>query len=278
MAIYQTILERRYSQAAALFFLCLIALRLIGGKMLYELCGQPMLSAEYSYSFWALLSTGIPKFIITNLWACILLDVLIVLLPLALMADPSRKRIWTLATLVIFFIHTVTGEVFSCAHSKSVVVLFLVLLPLLFEGRRFLVMADFAKYFGISILLTAAFYKVVNGALLTPNNFVHVLINKHSDLAITYPESLLYQIAQFIIHHPGLAESLFILLFVTQVSFSLSIFTRRFDRWMIVPLAAFSITTYLFMGIYNYDILMLSIPLWFSGDIGRQYDAKLPSS
>jgi len=199
------------------------------------------------------------------------MDIAVVLLPMGLVLSRSHTRTWTALSLMVFFLHTVTGEVYSCAHSKSVVLVFLALMPLLFQDRKFLLMVDFAKYFGIGVLLSAAYYKVVNGALLTPDNYLHVLINKHADLAVVYPESSIYQLSQHIIAHPTWADVLFKMLFVTQLTFALSLFSRRFDKLLILPLAAFSITTYLFMGIYNFDILILFAPLWFSRDIGELY-------
>jgi hypothetical protein len=271
MGLYQISTEHRYKQAVGLYFLLLLALRFFGGKFLTDLYGQPMISSEYSYTFWAVLYTGIPKYIISHYPIALLMDIAVVLLPMGLVLSRSHIRTWTALSLLVFFLHTVTGEVYSCAHSKSVVLVFLVLLPLLFQDRKFLLMVDFAKYFGIGVLLSAAYYKVVNGALLTPDNYLHVLINKHADLAVVYPESFIYQLAQHIIAHPVWADVLFKMLFVTQLTFALSLFSRRFDKLLILPLAAFSITTYIFMGIYNFDILILFAPLWFSWDIGELY-------
>lgn len=271
MGLYQISTEHRYKQVVGLYFLLLLTLRFFGGKFLTELHNQPMISSEYSYTFWAILYTGIPKYITAHYSLALLMDIAVVAFPIGLLLSRNHISTWTALSLVCFLLHTVTGEVYSCAHSKSVVLVFLALLPLLFQDRKFLLMVDFAKYFGISILLSAAYYKVVNGALLTPDNYLHVLINKHADLAVIYPESFIYQLSQYIIAHPTWADILFKMLFITQLTFAVGLFTRCFDRLLILPLAAFSITTYLFMGIYNFDILILLAPLWFSRDVGKLY-------
>lgn len=261
-------LRRKYGLAALIYFAAVILIRIIGGKTLSNFCGQPIFAPEYSYIYWALLSTGWPAAIISSPFLCFLTDALTLLLPFVAIFSHKRRELWVGAALIVFFIQTVTVEVYSVSHSKSVVALYLVLLPLLLPERKFLLMADFARYGGLSIILQAVYWKFVNGGLLVKGNYLIQLINQYTDRAILNPDHYLYQISLFIIARPALSDLLYKMLFLTQAIFILSFFTRRFDKVLILFLFAFSLTTWLFMGIYNFDIFIVSVPLWFSGAIG----------
>lgn len=272
MGIYQEEVRFNYHRIAVGYFLLLLAMRFFGGKFLMDFYGQPLKTIELSYVYWAVLYSEIPAWIMQNRWSCLLIDGLTLLLPILSLLSKKNARTWLGWALLVFFVQTVTVEVYSNSHSKSVVCIFMVLIPLLLEDKKFLLLADFAKYFGVSILLSAAYYKVVNGALLAPDNYIHVLINKHSNFALLSPESFKYQMSLFIIERPWLANGLFKVLFATQLLFFAGFITRKWDKWLIIPLAGFSTTTLIFMHIYNFDILIFAVPLWFSKDIAALYD------
>jgi hypothetical protein len=68
---------------------------------------------------------------------------------------------------------------------------------------------------------------------------------------------------------PQLAQFLFWVLFFVQLSFVIGIFTKKADRFLVLLLVSFAITTYIFMRIYNFDIVILAIPLWMASQIVR---------
>jgi hypothetical protein len=257
----------RYENVTFILLLFLLLVRLAGGKYLIDFEGQPLKAIENSYSYWLSLLLFFPHYIINNTWACYFVDITTTILPVIAIFSTSNRRFFTGSFLIFLFVQTVTVEIFSCSHSKSVICLFLVTIPLIFEDTAFIILSRFSRYFGASIFISAAYYKYVNGALLTHGNFSITLVNQYSDRAILNPSHWLYQIAQVVINNPDLGDFFFTLLFISQFVFLLTFVTIKFDKLLLIPLISFAFLTYLFMGIYNLDILMIGIPLWFSSQI-----------
>lgn len=269
---YQTdSIYSRYSKAVFIYLLFVIGIRFFGGKFLTDFHGQPLMDIGDSYFYWISLATGIPHFIINNYIVCILVDVLTVLFPFLYLFSKKYKKWWLSLFVIFFWIQTSTVEIFSCSHSKSVVCLFLAILPIFFSGKKFLLMVDFARYAGAFFLVSAAYFKYVNGALVKKGNYSIVLVNQYYDRAIMNPDHFLFQIASFIIDRPWLGDVLFRALFLSQVIFIVTFFTRKFDKILIVSLFSFSVLTYVFMGIYNLDILIMAIPLYYSIVVKNAY-------
>ena len=266
-------LRIKYAKWALVYFSFVVFLRFLGGKYMYNFVGQPVVSPDFDYLFWLILATKLPQTLIASPLLSGIMDGLIILLPiLCLIFIKNRALIGV--TLFIFFIHTITTEMYSVSHSKTVVCIFLVLIPAVFSNKTFLLLADFGRYFGASILVSAAYWKYHNGALFTKYNYVSELINQYTDFGILYPSKYLYKISLFLVNHPPLADFLFKILFITQALFILTFITRKFDKLLIIPLVGFSITTWIFMGIYNMDITILFVPFWFSMTINQAYSLK----
>ena len=264
-------LRDKYVRVALVYFVFVLILRLIGGKYVTNFVGQPMVDFGFDYIWWVVLLTRIPDQIISSYFYSLVLDISIFILPI--LSFIYIKKRWLLGlTLAVFLLQVITVEVYTVSHSKSVICLFLVLIPGLFKNKNFLLMADFAKYYGASVLVSASTWKILNGAAFTKQHYVTQLINQYTDRAIMNPNHYLYQISLYLVNHPVLADILFKILVVTQLGFIVTYFTRKFDRLLILLLFGFSLTTWIFMGIYNFDIFILFVPLWFSLAINEEYN------
>ncbi len=240
------------------YFLLLMIYRIYSSAMLVYAHGQPIRTPDLDYTFWLSHLIGFPDMIIQHYWLCFLIDVGVIGCSVFALFNKRKRTAWVAALLVLFFLQRITLESFSASHTKSIVCIFVALFPLCFKSEvRFGLMQEAARYFLLYILLFSAWNKWANGALLTAGNFVNVLINQHSDLAIYAPQHICYQTAQWLITHPGFANAAYWLLFLTQASFIIGVFTRRADQWLFIALIAFAITTYLVMRIYNFDLLVL---------------------
>lgn len=263
-------LQEKYSKAVFIYLLIVIGIRFLGGKFLVDFHDQPIRYIDENYLYWLSLLSYFPNYIIHHYWTCVLIDVLVVNLPIICLISTKYRKIWTALFIVIFWVQTSTVEIYSCSHSKSVLCLFLVLMPILFSKNKFLLMVDFVRYAGAFILLSAAYFKYVNGALLKNGNYSIALVNQYFDRAIMNPDHFLYQLASYIIDRPWLGDILFRMLFLSQLLFLLTFFTRKFDKILVINLFAFSALTYVFMGIYNFDIFIIAIPLYFSIQVKNQ--------
>lgn len=223
-----------------------------------------MKGPDADYTFWLSHCIGFPHYIIQHFWACLLVDISVVVLSITCFVSDKYRNIFCILLILFFFIQRITIETYSCSHSKSMSTVFIALLPFCFrKNKNFNLVAEFARYFLIYILVASAFYKFYNGALLEPTNFATVLINQHSDLAILNPTHISYRVASVLIAHPILAAISFILLFITQAIFIIGLFTKKYDGILFICLMSFAVTTYFIMRIYNFDIILLGLFLLY---------------
>lgn len=262
-------LHKKYGSGIFIYILLLLALRFFGGKFLIDFYGQPLKAIEESYFYWLSLLAYYPHYIIHHYWACVFIDGIVTILPILFFFFPKKRKWIALLFLLFFWIQTSTVEIFSVSHSKGVLCVFIAILPILFSGNKFLLLTDFVRYSGAFILNFAAYLKFENGALLQKGNYSVTLINQYYDYAILQPEHILYRIAFFIIHQPMLGDILYKALWICQVSFAITYFTRKFDKLLIINLFLFSSLTYVFMGIVNFDIFIIAIPLYFSIEVKK---------
>lgn len=240
------------------YFLVLLVFRIYSSAMLVFAHGQTFHSPDLDYTFWFSHLLGFPDVIIRHYWLCLLVDTGVAGAAVMALFDKKNRAVWMATLMLFFFIQRITLESFSASHTKSIACIFVALFPLCFrKEERFALMMEGARYFLLFILLISAWNKWANGALLSEGNFVNMLINQHSDLAVYAPQHISYRIAQWLTETPLFADIAYWLLFVTQASFIIGVFTRRADQWLFIALIAFAITTYLVMRIYNFDLLVL---------------------
>lgn len=258
-------IRAKYTLYVSIYFVLILIYRFIGGKYLFAFAGQPMKGPELDNFYWLAMATGIPHFVITHPVVCLVLDISVIMLALLLVFRFSKAVLFLL--LGLFLVQTITVEIFTCAHSKSFLCIYLALIPCFFSNKIFSLLIEFARYFLIFVLVSAAYFKFKNGGLLTSDHFATVLTNQHMELAIMNPEHWIYKINHFLMLRPELAQFLFWVLFFVQLSYIVGVFTKKFDKILVLLLLSFAVTTYIFMRIYNFDIVILAFPLLMAAEI-----------
>lgn len=246
---------------AGLIFLLMY--RWYSGRILMDLALSPVIEPEVDNTFWIVLASGIPEIIIQNPTLCIIIDVLLLALACLGYVRSDRVKV-TWYFLVLFFIQTITIEAYSSSHSKTVVCIFLTLLPFGFREQKWLRMWEFARYYLAFVMASSAISKLYYGGLSTSGQMTEILRNQHADIQLLNPDSIHTRLIQFLISVPGFANSLYILAFLCQLAFLLAFTTRKFDKILSVLLIGFVFGTYLLMRINNLDLLLMVLPLWFS--------------
>lgn len=257
------------------YFLLLLVYRFHSDTFLVYAYGQPMKGPEMDYAFWLSLCSGFPHYIIRHYWACLLVDLAVIIFSFACFISEKNNYRFSILLILFFFLQRITIETYACSHSKSMSAVFIALLPFCFkDDKNFRLMAEFARYFLVYILITSAFYKFHNGALLDPTNFAVTLINQHSDLATLNPTHICYRIATRLIAHPMLAGISYVFLFLTQAVFITGVFTKKYDRVLFIFLVVFAVMTYFIMRIYNLDITILGLYLLYFPAVNNQSKNK----
>lgn len=261
---YQTMPKDKYAKLVFGCFAILMLYRLHATQYLSFLYNQPLKDPAIDYTFWLSYCLYFPHFIITHFWACLLIDIGVVVFLIACFFSNKNRHIFAILLLIFFFVQRITLDAYTCFHVKSTSCLFIAFLPFCFkDDEKFDLMVEFGRYLLIYILLSAAYHKFTNGGFLSENNFARQLVNQHVDLATLNPTHITYRIAQYLIAHPTIADVLYKMLFFSQAIFIVGIFTKRFDKFLFIFLFAFAVNTYLLMRIYNYDIALLGLCLFY---------------
>ena len=253
-------------RAARLTFsilLLLLAYRWYAGRFTFELAGAPIMNPELDNTFWAILATGIPAWIVSIEALCIVLDIMVVAMALWAYTQPFDRRP-LISFLILFLMQTLINEAYTSQHSKTVVCIYIALLPFLFNGGIWLRLWEFARYYLGFIMVSSAFFKLMNGGLLQPDHFTYTLVYQHADILTMQAPEWQSALISWLIQHPALNHILFWILFVVQLSFAVVFFSKRFDRLLVIVLLAFCCMSYILMRIYNFDLIILAAPLWYS--------------
>jgi hypothetical protein len=259
-----------YEKSVLLIFFFLYIIRLFSGRYLYSIAYQPMKAPELDYTFWFFLLTKIPQFLIGHPYFSLVIDISILLLIIYLFISNKFNLILKCLLLILFFIQHITVETYSCMHSKSGVLIFIALIPMFFKNEDEKLMIEFVRYFVIFILVSAAYHKIHNHAIFTLNHFQYVMYEQHVDLQVLNPNHLTYKIATILRSNVYYAYIAFMMLFVTQISFVVGIFTKKYDNKLIFLLIMFVFMTYLVMRIQIVDMLMAIPAFYFSNKIVTQ--------
>lgn len=238
---------------------------------------SPIVEPEVDNTFWALLATGIPEIIIQSPTLCIIIDLLTVI-SAGLCYIRLDKRYSTWAFLLFFFVQTITVEAYTNSHSKTAVCIMITVLPFAFKEEIWLRLWEFARYYLGFVMVSSAFSKIYYGGLTTTDQMKNILAQQHVDLFTLAPESLHTKFLQWILHNDFIANSLYYLGFITQLSFILVFVTKKYDKILALLLILFVLNTYSLMRIYNMDLLTMIFPLWFSVVYYHQISQKRYSS
>lgn len=246
--------------------LLLLAFRWYAGRFTFELAGAPIMNPELDNTFWAILATGIPAWIVSNEALCMVLDIMVVAIALWAYRQPFDRRP-LISFIVLFFIQTIINEAYTSQHSKTVVCIYIGLIPFLYKGGIWLRLWEFSRYYLGFVMVVSAYFKFVNGGLLQSDHFTYTLVHQHADILTMQSSGWQSTFIHWLIQQKALNNILFWILFFVQLSFAVLFFTKRFDRFLVLMLFTFCCMSYILMRIYNFDLIILAAPLWYSSVI-----------
>ena len=224
------------------------------GHFLFQLDGPVFKITGIDNTYWLFCILRIPQFVIQH---AILLDGLLIIL---FATSVYTKNKWLFRILFItVIIHVITFNVYAGVHTKSCVFLPLILLPFCFPKNEEL-LKDGLRYYLLFVFVSAAMYKIANGGLFHTHQFVHILENQHTDLAILHPTHFTYIISIWLIKHPVIADCLWYLFTLLEFNFIVGFFTKKQDTILAFILILIIVNTYILMRISLFDFLLF-LPL-----------------
>ncbi len=244
----------------------LIGMKMYWGKCLYVLVGQNIPTQGLDNTLWLFHFTGLSTFLVSNIYIAYCID--FVLISSFLLFIFYQNRGYAAFVLAIYLLHTFTYQIFSGHFHKLDVIIALILFGGVWQDKQRQLVWEGIRYFLLFVMVSSAFYKLYNGALIFPSHFSNVLMSQHADIGILHSFGITTYIAKILIAYPYLGWAIFAMLFLLQTIFVIGFFTKKYDPYLFGLVLLFVVLDYIIMRIWAWDMLLAAYPLilpyWYS--------------
>jgi len=209
---------------------------------------EPVLIAPGSdNTFWLAHLLHIPQ-LLSKHWPALIFDMLLTTSCLICIILPmSRSVTWITVTGVwILFI------CYSSAAGKPYAQIGYLLAPLpflAFKENRFDLLWNLFRYWVCLLYFSGGLYKLYYGGFFYGDNMSQIIWQANADWFVFHNTGTSFEIKNYFIQHPGFAQRFYRLATVTDLLMIAGLFTKRFDRWLLVALIAFHVANFMLLGI-----------------------------
>lgn len=208
-----------------------------------QLSGAPLVFPESDNSFWLYLVSGVHDALLHHPTIGTAFDVLITTSCLICILVPEQRWFTWITVIGIWIIYlcfcTVAGKHYAQIGFLLMPVAFLASSP-----ARFSLTWDMVRYWICILYGTAGLYKIYYGGFAASDNLSPILMQMNADWFYLHPTGAQASVLRFLIDHPTLAQSFYRLTVVIDLLAFVGLFTRKFDRWILVGLVAFHLANW----------------------------------
>lgn len=244
-------------------FLAFLVVRFFDQLFLFQVSTNPIRSPRVDLIVWITHYIGIPD-IISNSYFSLFIDLLIVLLPIIILYRLySGLKIHKLAAVlsVLFAFYILIIYCFPTLSIRKY--LGLVLIPIAFiftSEKRYYHYLELMRYYLLFVFTSASLWKLVRGVAWDPTHMQLSLKAQHIDNFINWPDHFITRLISSFVDNPTLCTLIFIAATLSQFSFIIGFFTKKYDRLLAILLVIFIISDYLVMRIEYWEFIVF-LPL-----------------
>ncbi len=239
--------------------LCSLTYRYFAHALPHQL-ENPVFQHPYvDLTYWAMLLSGLPKFIVSHDLVAIFFDVGLLASTIAALLL-KNKRFWALTFSAFYFVFFIISNNFGLHHTHCITAPIFIAIPFWFKDKRNFALAwEGIRYYTLFIYSSAFFWKLFRGSLFDRDQAQILFMNENVGYMSMHPESPLTHLIQSLIQNPGIAHALLLVAAFLQAAFIIGFFTKKFDIWFFVLPFAFHLSTFLFMEVMFFEILVLNV-------------------
>ena len=228
----------------------------------------------------ALLATGIADGITSSPVFCLVLDGLFFLLPFFLVAAVRRESRFTTTIAILSVLYNMAyAYLFSIFTFVSIEVFTgWLFVPLVFASAKLRTnyyLLHCIRLIFLVIFFSTALWKIRSGGLFNTEQLSAVLLRQHASLLVSDPSSWFSRVLVFIIGHPAISYTLYLLAFALEFIFIVGFFTRRFDKFLIACFIGFIVFDYFLMEI-NYFPWAPFLGVLYYSRFAEPLDIRMP--
>ena len=224
--------------------------------MLHQLQSPVLKLLEADNTYWLLHYFSIPQMLITHSTVTTIFDGTLLLLPIGMIIYPSNK-LFPVITWIFWGIYFITFGSYFNHHGHSLIGVFFILPPFFIKKSLFHLSWQGVRYYTCFIYLSAAIWKIARGTAFELTHIQEVLISQNASQLLLIPDALISQLTTIVINYPDLAFIISMAVAISQLSFGIGFFTRKYDFYLIILGLLFHTATYLFMDILFFELCIL---------------------
>ena len=216
-----------------------------------------------------LMLSNVQHYLINGRWLRITFDLLYYLLPILLTIVFIKKIRGRSIVAYITCTFTIIYSLFFSSFTYISMEGYLgwILFPLIFSA---LTVISFYYYMHairiifILIFVSAAILKIKSGAVFNIEQMSGILLMQHNNYLVSNPNNWFSKFVYFLVQHKAIAQSLFLLGTIAEMSFILGLFTFKFDRLLIIIFCLFLVFDYFLMQINYFTWMVFMSCFYFS--------------
>jgi len=245
------------------FALVVLAYRFFTNTFLSQIASPPppLVFPSIDNTYWLLLLSKIPQFVIGNSFVLTVFDISLIGLPLLIFIYPA-KRIFYMLFSIFITLYFLIFNLYAGHHFHSLVGLILMSLPFATKSaNRFILLWKAIRYYLLFIFASAAMWKIWRGTAFDFNQLHNILQHQHAQLLFDNADGWHANFIRWLLLHPSVCFALLLTAVLTQLSFFVGFFTQRFDCVLLLLLCVFVVFNYIVMNIVSAELLVLGFTL-----------------
>jgi hypothetical protein len=254
------------NKAARLTFgssLIILLYRYLTHSLIHQLQQPVLFDSEFDYVYWLYQFSRFPTFIVQSKLGAYVFDLVLFLSSAYCFFTQARNRLSVIVCACSWFLYGLSYNAFVYHHSYAIVGM--MLLPFAFfvrDQKNFLLVWEAARYFCLYIYVDAFFFKTVIGRdfFYFPSGAEFIKTNQ-SAYMLQNPETHLTAFYAFLLSHPGLSYTGFVIMVLLQGSMAIGFFTKKLDRYLFFVPILFHLINYLIIDVFFFELLVLNITL-----------------
>ncbi len=243
------------------FAMIWVAYRFWGHALFSQLAEPVLVYPSIDNTFWLFHGLNIPAFFTQHQFIATIFDLLLFFFPILFIKTQYKWH--AVAFSILMAIYNIVFATYSAHHFHSLMGLIIVSITFWTADEvRHQRLWEGARYYFLFVMVSAALWKLFRGAAFQPDQMVNILKAQHAQYFAEHGPSGLTSFYQYLIQNNTIAQSVYWLAIVLELTFLIGFFTKKWDKPLLLFFFAFIITNYFVMGIFSFELSVFGILLW----------------
>lgn len=216
-----------------------------------------------------LMLSNLQHALLSNRWLRVAFDVIYLLLPVILtgatLLNFKAKKVLAFTTIGITTVYAIFFS--SVSYISMQGYMSWILIPLILSSttiKGFYYYLHVVRIIFILMFVAAAVQKLFSGAIFNTDQMSGILLKQHAVYLVSNAQNWYTKFIYFLVQHKITAFAFYIMGTLAELTFAIGLFTRRYDRILMIVFCAFLFADYLLMQIYYFIWLAFTGCFYFS--------------